>query len=375
VTSAGVEPRAASADDLAILRAAGIANPARLVALIRATIDFLALDLSGLTVLTEAASGPYVVTPVIAALAGAARVIALTRDSRYATAEQVSAQTRALERLCDLPAEAVAIHNGRTPDLFAAADIVTNLGFMRPIDAAVVAGLKPTAVVPLMCEAWEFRPGDVDTTACRARGIPVIGTNESYPGLDVFAYCGWLALKMLFDAQIEVHKSRLLVISGDQFGPVIANRLALAGAEVRLLASLRELGAADLAADALIVADYARQDMIIGPGGDVTAAELVAVCPGVAVIQFVGQVDVPSLAAAGMHVYPGSELGPRRMALTLAGLGPRPVIELHAAGLKVGELTARARLVGQPAADLADVRLRGHVLGQMVTEEGAHASL
>ena len=196
----------------------------------------------------------------------------------------------------------------------------------------------------------------------------MIGTNESYPGLDVFAYCGWLALKMLFDAQIEVHKSRLLVVSSDQFGPVIAERLAQAGAAVRLLASLADIGAADLPADALIVADYARQDMIIGPGGDVTAAELAAACPGAAVIQFVGQVDAAGLTAAGVHVYPGSELGPRRMALTLAGLGPRPVIELHAAGLKVGELAARARLAGQPAADLAEVRLRGHVLGQTVTE-------
>jgi hypothetical protein len=370
-----VQPRAASADDFAILRAAGIVNPARMVALIRETIDFLALDLSRLTVLTEAASGSYVVTPIVAALAGAARVIALTRASRYATAEQVCAQTQALERLCSLPVEVVEIYTERTPDLFAAADIVTNLGFVRPIDAAVVASLKPTAVVPLMCEAWEFRPGDVDAAACRARGIPVIGTNESYPGLDVFAYCGWLALKMLFDAQIEVHKSKLLVVSSDQFGPVIANRLAQTGAAVRLLASLADIGAADLPADALIVADYARQDMIIGPGGDVTAAEMASACPGVTVIQFVGQVDVAGLAAAGVHVYPGSELGPRRMALTLAGLAPRPVIELHAAGLKVGEIAARARLAGQSAADLAEVRLRGHVLGQTVMEQETHASL
>jgi hypothetical protein len=380
--NAAVQRRAASADDLAILRAAGIANLARLVALIHAAIDFLALDLSGLTVLTEAASGPYVVTPIIAALAGAARVIALTRDSRYATAEQVSAQTRALGKYCGLPVantsqmpvtsgrlfERIEIYTERAPDLFAAADIVTNLGFVRPLDAGIVASLKPTAVVPLMCEAWEFRPGDVDAAACRARDVPLIGTNESYPGLDVFAYCGWLALKMLFDAQIEVHKSKLVVVSNDHFGPVIANRLALTGAEVRLLASLRDIGAANLAADALIVADYVRQDVIIGSGGDVTAADLAATCPGVTVVQFVGHVDVASLTAAGIRVYPGIVLGPRRMALTLAGLGPRPVIELHAAGLKVGELAARARLAGQPAPDLVEVCLRGHVLGQTVTE-------
>jgi hypothetical protein len=219
-----------------------------------------------------------------------------------------------------------------------------------------------------MCEAWEFRPGDVDAAACRARGIPVIGTNESYPGLNVFAYCGWLALKMLFDAQIEVYKSRLLVVSSDQFGPVIVNRLVQAGAQVRLLPSLRNLSATDLTADALIVADYARQDMIIGPCGDMTATDLAAACPGVTVVQFVGQVDVPTLTAAGTHVYPGIELDPRRMALTLAGLGPRPVIELHAAGLKVGELAARARQAGQSAADMIEIRLDGRVLGQAVTE-------
>jgi hypothetical protein len=35
------------------------------------------------------------------------------------------------------------------------------------------------------------------------------------------------------------------------------------------------------------------------------------------------------------------ELSSHRMALTLAGLGPRPVIDLHAAGLKAGELALK----------------------------------
>ena len=67
------------------------------------------------------------------------------------------------------------------------------------------------------------------------RGIPIIGTNEDYPGLEVFAYSGWLALKLLFDVQIEAHKSRLVVVSSDKFGPVIVERLRRAGADVRLL--------------------------------------------------------------------------------------------------------------------------------------------
>jgi hypothetical protein len=68
----------------------------RLVRLMRRAVEECRLDLSGAVVLTEAATGPYVVTPVLAALAGAADVVALTRDTRYGTAAEVTRQTLAL---------------------------------------------------------------------------------------------------------------------------------------------------------------------------------------------------------------------------------------------------------------------------------------
>src|SRR5215208_1051885 len=113
-----------------VLQKAGILNPFRLLTLIQKQISFLQLDLSGLTILTEAASGTYVVTPIIASLAGAERVIALTEDSRYATSDEVITQTRALEAFCDV-VTAVEIHKQRCLDLFSQADIIKNLGFVR----------------------------------------------------------------------------------------------------------------------------------------------------------------------------------------------------------------------------------------------------
>lgn len=346
------------------LRQVGILNPQRAVALIKKTIEFFALDLSGLTVLTEAASGAYVVTPVIAELAGAERVLALTRDSCYASADAVITQTRALEALCGVEG-GVEIHTRRTHTLFARADIITNLGFVRPIDAEAVAAMKPTAVVPLMCEAWEYRPGDVDLEACRAKGILVIGTNEDYPGLDVFAYSGWLALKMLFQAQIEVHKSKVVVFSGDKFGQVIQGRLRRCGASVDLVGDLQDANnrAKLIGADALIVADYRRDSMIIGSNGEITGQDLAELAPTLTVIQFAGWVDVDSLSEYGIVVYPPRGGGARRMALTLAELGPRPVVELHAAGLKVGEMAARARLSGVP---WSDARIAGNDYSTLV---------
>src|SRR5262249_13151350 len=70
----------------------------RLTRLIHRAIERCALNLGGLTVLTEAASGAYVVTPVLAALAGADRVFAITRSTRYGSVEEIRESTLALAR-------------------------------------------------------------------------------------------------------------------------------------------------------------------------------------------------------------------------------------------------------------------------------------
>jgi hypothetical protein len=327
----------------AVLRSAGVSNPLRLSSLIRRQITFLQMDLSGLTVLTEAASGPYVVTPIIASMAGAKRVIAITRSSSYATADDVISQTRALELLCDLKTVS-EIHTERSLDLFSQADIVTNLGFVRPLDKEAIYAMKPTGVIPLMCEAWEIRPGDVDFEACTLRDIPVMGTNEDFPGLEVFSYSGFLCAKMLFEAQIEIHKSNIIVVSSDKFGVVITRYLSGSGANVKRMDNLQNVPPNEFSElDALVVADYTRKDTIIGEGGDISTESFISQATGVTVLQLAGKLDVKELASRGIWVYPGIDLDAHRMAQTLAYLGPRPVIELHAAGLKVGELLLKRR--------------------------------
>lgn len=347
------------------LRQGGIANPTRLVRLIQNAVDFLGLDLSGLTVLTEAASGPYVVTPIIAAIAGAERILALTQNSSYASVEIVLNQTRALEVLCGVE-DRVDIYTQRSLDLFSQADLVTNLGFVRPINAKILKVMKSTAVVSLMCEAWEFRYGDVDLEACQAKGILVLGTNEDYPGLEVFTYSGNLCLKMLFDAQIEVYKSTIVIVGRDKFGPTIQQAIKKAGANAVLIDDLNlpENRKTLSGADVLVVADYLRSDAIIGDGGDITPMELAILTPSLTVLQYAGVVDIEGLRQVGISCHPAKMLGPHRMAFTLAELGPRPVVELHTAGLKVGEMAAIARQRGLEATLAESVILQDSALAQ-----------
>ena len=69
-----------------------------LIALMREAILRCDLDLSGFTILTEAASGAYAVTAILAAMSGAHRVFALARDSRYGSASEVAENLTTLAR-------------------------------------------------------------------------------------------------------------------------------------------------------------------------------------------------------------------------------------------------------------------------------------
>ncbi|MBW2568671.1 MAG: hypothetical protein JRD93_02890 [Deltaproteobacteria bacterium] len=350
-----------------VLRQAGIVNPTRLVKLIQDAIAFFQLDLSGQTVLTEAASGPYVVTPIIASLAGAKSVMALTRDSRYANVKDVIKQTRALEELCGVE-HYIEIHTRpRSLDLFRQADIVTNLGFVRPIDAEVVKAMKATAVIPLMCEAWEFRPDDVDLLACQAKGVAVLGTNEDCPGLTVFDFSGSLCIKMLLEMKIEIYKNKIAVISSDKFGVVIEKYLKAVGAEVGRFENLKcnktKKFLKDV--DVVVIADYTSSEVFIGNGGQISGDELLELSPAISVLQFSGIVEVEQLDIVGIPYFPPYKVGAVRMGMTLADLGPKPVIDLHTAGLKVGELMVEAR----------KLKDNGKCFEDTVVAEGAWAGL
>jgi hypothetical protein len=325
----------------------GLKNPYRIKRLISQAVDSLRLDLNDLIVLTEAASKNYVVTPILAAIGGAKKVYAITGDSRYGESKEIAEFTYRLAKFCKVRDKIEVIFEKRK-EVVEQADIITNLGFVRPINKALIEMMKENAVIPLMCEVWEYRKEDVDLEACCKKGIPVIGTNEEHPALKIFDFCGNLCLKMLFELEIEVYKNKIAVISSDKFGTVIQKWLKTNGAIVGRFRDLKDKKCREFIkeSDALIVADYTSSEIFIGNNGQITADELRDLAPGISVLQFSGDVEVDELSKAGIPYFPSSKIGPRRMGVTLANLGPKPVIDLHAAGFKVGELAARKRLKG-----------------------------
>ncbi len=68
--------------------------------------------------------------------------------------------------------------------------------------------------------------------------------------------------------------------------------------------------------------------------------------------------DAGDLAAAGLRVHPQPVAPAGYMSASTAHVGPAPVLRLHAAGLKVGEILARLRRKGLAATEAEREALR-----------------
>jgi len=312
-------------------------NSKRMVNLMYEAIARLRLDLSGAVVLTEAASGAYVVTPILAAMAGADQVFAISRTTKYGAFEEISDNTHRLAKSVGV-APRIKVITRKTREVVGQADIITNSGHVRPIDAETISWMKQGAIIPLMYEAWEFRDTDIDLEACRKRGIQVAGTNERHPAVDVFRFLGDMSIKLLLDMGIALSHSRVLALCDNDFATFIERGLTGAGVNVMTHESLQQVPS-DSHFDAIIVALKPQTGPVI------TAADAAIIArrwPGAALGQFWGDVDRSALQAEGVSVWPPSPPAPGHMAILLSDVGPEPVVRLQSGGLKVGEALLRS---------------------------------
>lgn len=328
-------------------------NIERIEKLIGDAINTYDLDLSGLTVFTEAASGNYVVTPLIAALAGSDRVFAITRASRYGKAADIQNFTLELAQRWGVE-DRIEVVRDKSPSILSQVDIVTNLGFVRPIDKSMIVHLKPTTVLPLMWEPWEFREADLDLSECRRAGITVLGTNEREPRLSLFTYVGYLAVKLAFELEIEVYRSKVVIIGSGVFGESSVSAFDKLEADIKYIDlstsgnSLEAESAKSTLCDAdlVVLTEHHSPVCLIGSEGQITVDELLMLSPHLSIVHIAGNINRGEIDNAAVPCVPRQSAAPGHMSITTDYLGPKPVVALHTAGLKVGEAMARTRLAG-----------------------------
>ncbi len=314
------------------------AGTERVKKIIEQVISTLQIDLSGLTVLTEAGSGLFVYTPLIAARAGATQVFVWTRDSSYGKASDIIERCKQLAHSFGVPDVMVFAENNRPTEHIEKADIITNLGFVRPLNEEFLKKVKHGTVIPAMCEAWEVREKDIDVTYCKKKNIPLAGTWENFPAIEVFNYSGPLAVKLAHEGGFEVFKNNIVVWSDDHFGQVISETFKRFGAKnVIMTTSVEQLYENSSGLDFVFLCDYSEQATLLGKDGIIDIAKIKEWNPSCGFIHLYGKVDSAFLRENNISFYPQKDGYASVMSHTLAYLGPAPVINLHAAGLKVGE--------------------------------------
>jgi len=315
-------------------------------------VEALSLDLRGKTVLTEAASGPYVVTPVLAALAGA-RVFAYSRTTRYGTAEQVFEATRKLAAEAGVE---VNLITDITPEIIAVADIITNSGHLRPLNRERLQYAKDGLAIPLMYEAWEWREADMDIEYIRERGFLLGATNERHPDIDVFNYLGDMAIRQIFDAGTCPYKNKFILLCNNDFGPYMAKVIARNCEELLIIDKDENRDKYELPgntvwgggfpeinipenfknAEAVIFTAYPFDQVWIDETGPVKVAALARQLNNPFVLRYAGDVNTDALQKEGIRYFP-EHVHSGHMGILPSAVGNDPIIRLQAGGLKAAE--------------------------------------
>lgn len=307
--------------------------------LMQQSIQKMKLDLRGMTVLTEAASGYFIVTPLIAALAGAQKVYAVVKDTGYGTVAELEAYLREWKQKLGFSDEVISpIYDPAA--VAGQVQIVTNLRAVRPIGEEIIGRLPKDGCISLMMETWEFRREDLDREACIKYGVPLLGTNEYDSRLDIIHYVGMVALKLLMEQGLEIYHSDIALISSGKYEKEITDVLEKNGAAVHTYDPVLKCCKNDFYdtldhADAVIVAEQDTSELLIAEEGALLDAKLFRKIKYL--IHIVGNLDYGSLRKYGIIKFPAKEVSPGYMTVTTDYVGIKPVIDLHTAGLKVGQ--------------------------------------
>ena len=317
-------------------------------------INELSLNLSDKILLTEAATGPYIVTSIIGALAGA-KVYAFAKDSKYGSAQEVFDSNREILNELKLNLDINYIESLES-SIISKADIITNSGHLRPLNRSTLQYVKKGCVIPLMYESWELRESDLDIEYCREKNITIGATNERHPIINVFSYLGDMAIKQILDSGTCLYGNRFVLICNNHFGPYIAktvskacNGLGVIGLKERReeyddnidwLSDFPEIKITDKYRDceAIIFTAYPFDKNWIGNDQSlIPVSKLTAEFNYPHLLRYAGDIDTELSKYKSLKYFP-LKVQSGHMGVLPSDIGFDPVIRLQSGGLKAGEL-------------------------------------
>ncbi len=330
---------------------------------IREAIKKTNLDLTGLTVLTEAATGHWKFTPFIAAMANAASVICITKNSRYGDVEDIMKNFSSLIEYFGY-SEKIQIFEKVNEEIIGKADIITNSGHVRPIDKKFIDSMKNTAVISLMWEPWEFRDADLDLSYCFKKEICVLGVNEDNDILNIMKYVEDLILEIFKINNLDLKDKKIIFVAENKSAHYMIPALksltnSLFCVSSSITSELKSWGANVIGkslhddsvrnclenSDLVLINSHPIKEQIIGDTG-ISVDELKKLAPKAKVVVFFGNVAYEQLNKEGIECFPTTAPSSEHMEWNLDILNSKPTLELCTLGLKSVENLAKDRKSG-----------------------------
>ena len=228
---------------------------------IKHSLEKFNLNLNNKVVLTEASTGVYSCTPIIADLAGAKKVYAIAKETTYGTFKDIEEN---FESYFKNYSESNIQIIKSLDEIEDKVDIVTNSGFVRPIGEELLKHIDSKSVITLMYEPWEFRSSDIDIELMYKNSIKVYGTNEHDSRLLTMDYIGITVLYLLLDYKIShFSKNKILILGSEEFTEPIERVLKQNSYDVYVVNSYDD-DFIDYDIDIFIIAEHKNKKYIIG---------------------------------------------------------------------------------------------------------------
>lgn len=304
-----------------------------MVDLIRAELDALSNDLSGLTVVTGAGSGFEGTAATMAAMAGARRVFALTRQSGlYPSAAEAARATLEPARRAGV-AGRIEVCGSIAGRDWGEVDILLNCRAIRPISRATIGLLPRRAVIGLMAASWELRPDVVDLQGSAAAGIKVVELDLDHPRIRLLAEFGRLCALLASETGLDLRGAPTALICDTPCRAFIERELAMRGAVVSSFAHPGLVTGEDWRLLVLAMRPSSATTMDVANLGRIGKS-----APGAHIVQFSGTLDRSAAKYFGLTVWPARNPGRDQPGLPLEALGVELVLRKLAGGLKAAEL-------------------------------------
>ena len=168
-----------------------------------------------------------------------------------------------------------------------------------------------------------------------------------------------LAIKLLLDLGLEVHNNKIVIVGGGIVGhhiEKIFSKLNIFNIWITETGFERKQNCYSVheiekilkfeSIDSIVFAELNYKDEIIGQTSKLSFAKLKTKFPDLRIGHISGNIDIEELKSSKIYYLPKNIRPIGYISFGLDEIGPRPVIELMAAGLKVGEIATRSRKEG-----------------------------